>query len=873
MACCEAFLRRLSAQLASFPARTKGPSRMACRNHSRTPLHRAGHGHALAKPAAPRPAQRLRAIALRLSPVGMAVLCGIGVLVSTALLPATSSPAWAQQSSLSDTAERSYNIPAGALGTSLATFASQSGLLLSFDPSLTSGLSAPALTGNHTIRSGLEQLLVGSGLQLVAGSNGNYALRKTAVSSSAQAGTLPEVVVTAAAPDGSTEGTGSYTQTGPSSTATGLGLSLRDTPQSVSVMTRQRMDDFKLETLTDVLEQTPGIAVYRQNNATDFQARGTSVNVQTDGMSQVKSGWYYLTSTLFSLDDMAEVDRVEVLKGSSGLVVGKGEYGATVNMIRKRPTHEFQASVRASAGSWSMRRGQADISGSLNDAQTLRARVVASAMNSDGFRDGESSKSNMLYGTLEADLSPDTLLNVGVTYRQREAHGIGTTQSIQRYTRAGVEVPWTSRSFNTGAPWGGYKQDSVNLFGSIEQRLANDWAATLKFSHQRVTMGDMTAAFLYDQDRASYGKWIGMNNNNWTVNLDAKGPFSLFGREHKLLVGAGITRFHSSVGLPLNAQNIVPLADLGVDYAQGGGALPPLDTSSWQFGDNSFSQKQRYVYAAGLFQVTDPLKLVVGTRVTKFEERDITPYWWNYDMNESAVVTPYAGLIYEVHPQVSLYGSYANIFQPQTAQDEQGNTLAPEKGNTFEIGAKGEFLDKRLNASISHFWIKTNNTAEETGGLTPGGDAAYRAVSSATRHGWEMELSGELARGWQAQGSVVQQNSSLNSSSQYPKYQFKLGSTYRLSSGALNGLTVGAATRWQNKTSVSNANATLAQNAYWVLDLMARYEVDKHLSFSVNVNNALDKKYLAGMNNFTAIGLYYTWGAPRSVNVGMRYDF
>jgi outer membrane receptor for ferric coprogen and ferric-rhodotorulic acid len=145
-------------------------------------------------------------------------------------------------------------------------------------------------------------------------------------------------------------------------------------------MTRQRMDDFKLETLTDVMEQTPGIAVYRQNNATDFQARGAKVNLQTDGMAQLSSGWYYLTSTMFSLDDMAEIDRIEVLKGSSGLVVGKGDYGATVNMIRKRPTREFQASVRANAGSWDTYRTQADVSGPLNEAGTVRGRLVASAM-------------------------------------------------------------------------------------------------------------------------------------------------------------------------------------------------------------------------------------------------------------------------------------------------------------------------------------------------------------------------------------------------------------------------------------------------------------------------------------------------------------
>ena len=220
---------------------------------------------------------------------------------------------------------------------------------------------------------------------------------------------------------------------------------------------------------------------------------------------------------------------------------------------------------------------------------------------------------------------------------------------------------------------------------------------------------------------------------------------------------------------------------------------------------------------------------------------------------------------------MSLYGSYATIFQPQSAQDEKGRVLDPEQGKTYELGAKGEFFDKRLNASIAHFWMKTTNTAQETGGFTPGGDMAYRSVDSATRHGWELELSGELARGWQVQGSLVQQNNSLSSASQYPKYQLKLGSTYRFDSGALRGLTVGASTRWQSKTSVSDSHNSLGQKSYAVLDLMARYQVDKHLSFSLNVNNALDKQYFAGVSSLG--GLYYTWGAPRSVSLGARYDF
>ena len=179
---------------------------------------------------------------------------------------------------------------------------------------------------------------------------------------------------------------------------------------------------------------------------------------------------------------------------------------------------------------------------------------------------------------------------------------------------------------------------------------------------------------------------------------------------------------------------------------------------------------------------------------------------------------------------------------------------------------RSEFFDKRLNTSLSIFWMHTSNEAEEAG-LTPTGDTAYRAVSGARQRGYELELSGELARGWQAQGSYVLNSSSLESASTSPRHQFKLGSTYRISSGLFNGLTVGAATRWQSGI----ATGVLEQKAYWLVDVMTRYQVDKQLSVAANVNNLFDKSYFSGVTDFTR--LHYTWGAPRSFNVSVRYDF
>ena len=804
------------------------------------------------------------------------------VRIAILALLATAAPAWAQTApAAAAAAARDYDIPPGPLSPALSRFAGQAGVTLSADPALTQGLSTGGLRGRAGVLEGFAQLLKGTGLAVGQVGGGAYVLRRLPAAapagSSGGSATLAEVKVTAAVErnDGTTEGTGRYTAAGPSGAATGLALSLslRETPQSVSVFTRQRMDDFKLQTLTDVLEQTPGLTVTRQNQMVTFNVRGSTANLQVDGARQLSSGWGFNTHTLYTMDDLADIDRVEVLKGSSGLMVGDGNYGATINLIRKRPTREFQAHVEAMAGSWDGYRADADVAGPLNAEGSLRGRLVVSDKRAHGFRDFERTSGRLLYGTVEYDLAPDTLLTAGVTYRERTLRGSGATTPIQAYSGAGAFVGWMPRSYNNGARSSGYDQHGTNLFARLEHRFAQGWKARLQVVHEQIDTPEQILGYINNAipGLVSYGRYGDNATRNQSLQLDVQGPFSLFGRQHDLLFGAGAAK--SRINLQRGSGGDTTLNALGLPYAQGGSALPEFDRSGLAYSNDLFSRKRSYVYTAGRFDIADPVKLIVGARATNYDQKDVTDIsWYNYLYRERGVVTPYAGLVVDVARDISVYASYASIFQAQGAKDANERTLPPEEGNTYEIGAKGEFFDKRLNASAAYFWMKTDNTAE-TVGQTANGETISRAVSGATRRGWELELSGEAARGWQVQGGLVMNSSSLSTASTTPKYQFKLGSTYRFDGGALQGLTVGAATRWQDAISTSRNATTLRQDAYWLLDLMARYQIDRHWSVAANVNNALDKKYFAGVTNFTSQGLFYTWGAPRSFNVSARYDF
>lgn len=761
-----------------------------------------------------------------------------------------------------------YDLPAGPLDATLTRIARQSGRVIVVEPQLVEGLHAAPVRGELSMEQAFTQALSGTGLLLDVRGSGTLGVRRQP-----NATQLAPVTVSARTErSGITEGSGSYTAAGPSSTATGLALSLRETPQSVTVMTRQRMDDFKLETLTDVLEQTPGVTVGRQNDMTTFNVRGAAVNLQTDGNRRFANGWAWNSHTVHTLDDLAEIDRVEVLKGASGLINGDGAYGATINLIRKRPTREFQASATASAGRWDNHRLDADLSGPLNADASLRGRVVAAYKDSKTFNSKETDNS-MLYGTLEYDLGSDTLASAGITWRQREQRGTAATTPIQGFDGDGNAVPRMARDYNNGAHWAGYEQDSLNAFARLEHRFANGWTGKLQVAHEGIETPKMrigSLRYALPAVTAQYGIYKDIESRDQSFIADLQGPFELFGREHQLLFGAGISRSRTTLLRGSQPDGLLVLP--GADYGQGGGIVPE-PAGNPVYSDEYFSNDRRYVYAAGRFSLADPVKLIVGARVSDYEQKDVTDIsWYNYDLSEKGVVTPYAGLVVDVARDISVYASYASIYQAQSAKDANERTLDPEEGLTYEVGAKGEFFDKRLNASMSYFWMRTDNTAEEIG-FNAQGDSIYRAVMGAIRRGYELELSGELARGWQAQGSYVQNSSDLDSASATPKHQFKLGSTWQFADGALRGLTVGAATRWQSTISVQRGNAELRQRAYWLLDLMAHYQIDDKLSISANLHNALDKKYFAGVTNLNAQGLFYTWGAPRSFSASLRYDF
>ncbi len=435
-----------------------------------------------------------------------------------------------------------FDIAAQPLAGALDQFAQQAGLQLALNPALLQGRQAPALQGSRDVRQALDALLQGSGLQ---GRIDKGMLTVQPLPTGQR--TLKEVTVTANQLGEITEGSGSYTP-GSIATATRLVLTPRETPQSVSVITRQKMDDFQLTSIDQVMEHTPGVSIVTYDSErTEYYARGFAIqNFQYDGIPMMRDSAYSAGNTL---SDMVMYDRVEVLKGATGLLTGAGTPGATINLIRKKPTRGFQGHVTASAGSWDSYRTEIDLSGPLNASGSVRARGVAAYGDRHSHLDRYERKTDVFYGIVEADLTPRTLLTIGADSQHNKPHA-STWGGIPILDALG-EFNAMPRSTNNGANWSRWDQYTRTGFATLEHAFDSGWVAKAQFNRQvngyDANLGAAASDYPNPADGSGVSMWMGQYIGRTTSNAGdvyLSGPLRLAGREHEQVLGGSNANPH-----------------------------------------------------------------------------------------------------------------------------------------------------------------------------------------------------------------------------------------------------------------------------------------------------------------------------------------
>lgn len=783
-----------------------------------------------------------------LSAGSLAACLALSLGASTAL---AQQPAGRQTASAAQTA-RSFDIPPGPLDLALTRLARSAGVLLSFDPRLVEGRHSAGLTGSYTVEAGLRSLLGDASLKAEAQPDGSFVVERTTSDDTpaTPVGQLPVVRIQARTDPLQTEKTDRYGVVA-SSTATRLALSPRETPQSVTVVTRARMDDFGLLNANDVLASTTGVSVdVVETDRTYFNARGFDIsNFQVDGV-----GLPFTNGDQLGDIDTALFDRIEVLRGANGLLSSTGNPAATVNYVRKRPTAAFQASVGATLGSWNKKRVEGDVSGPLNDAGTLRGRAIVMAQRNESFMDNYALTKNLAAGLLEASLSPRTTLTLGLSRQANRPEGTAWGSLPLNYADGSrTDYP---RATAAAPRWSHWDNTDTTAFVELAHALGGGWNAKAMASYRTLKadgrLFSISGALPDRATGAGTESWLSTQVTDETQRLfdaSASGPFELFGRRHDLVVGLNTARVHNEASYQRGAGN-----GTAITAPDGWGSYPE---PAWTGGTGSadFVNRRESIYAMTRLNLADPWKLLLGLNRTRMRSDGLGFRAVPRVYKETETV-PYLGTVVDVDAHHSLYASMTTIVNPQTQVDANQALLGPIRGRNVELGAKGEWLNGDLNGSVAAFRTTQKNLAEYAGFDTGGGFSYYRRID-ATAKGFELEASGRLSPDWDLTAGYTQLRiedaSGAEARTFIPRRTARVSARYRVP--ALPQLKLGATLRWQSDIHRINGtqpapdgSAIVArQPAYAVLGLMARYDFSDRLSAHLLLNNVTDRKYLASL--------------------------
>ncbi|NMR25681.1 TonB-dependent siderophore receptor [Pseudoalteromonas sp. NEC-BIFX-2020_015] len=662
---------------------------------------------------------------------------------------------------------------------------------------------------------------------------------------------------------------------------TPIPLTAKELPQSVSSISRELMDLSGITDINDVMLNVPGVNVTQYDSQRPlYFARGFQItDFQVDGIPTFSGS----TNQEY---DTSLYQQIEVIRGANGLLSGVGSPSATVNMIRKRPKREFDASVSAGIGSWDRRRGVADVSIPLTKDGSVRSRLVVAYQDSDSYLNRYQENKIAMMGIVEAEISHNTTVSLG--YQNQDNNPEGTTWgTIPIFASDGKEakLPVTS---SYAPKWTKWQRESATVFADIEHHFNDYWKLRGALNH---TKGDVNSLRVYASgfpDRKTGEGLILRGAVGFTedtrdsLDLYLTGNYTLLDREHDIMFGANISQTESTslgyTSLSGWSYNVPDAWDFN------GEAPSPSYTKT---GAYRTSETDQYgFYAASRFRVTDLLSLVGGARISYWETGTD-----NYDTSASYVsttgdykvsneITPYVGIVYELTPSTSLYASYTDIFTPQNSKDKNNNLLAPVLGSNLEAGIKSELYDGQLMATFAVFNAKQDNYGVRD--LTqpdyslPDGSSAYKGVDGTESKGIEISLSGHITPDWIVNAGYSYVDTTRNENDRIwtnlPEHSAQLSTHYQFS-GTLEQLNIGAGINWQSEITGYSVNhplfvegVTHQQDAYMLINLYANWRFNKSLDATFSATNVTDETYWANID-------FANYGEPQNINFTLKWVY
>ncbi|AQV15793.1 TonB-dependent siderophore receptor [Acinetobacter pittii] len=653
-----------------------------------------------------------------------------------------------------------------------------------------------------------------------------------------------------------------------SSSATRSEVALKDTPQSVSVVTQKVIEDIGATRLIEALDLAGGVT--RANN---FGGQGlTGFNLHGFTSGEFYRNGFPINRGYPNAPDSNTIERVDVLRGPSSSLYGRGDPGGTFNLISKTPKSEQQTTLGAQLNSEGLYRTTVDTTGTIPNAENIGYRLNVISEGGDSYRDHVESKRYGIAPVIQWQASDATKVTFEADIL-RNQHPLDRGQTRYAGQKSFNNSPetylWETGKYNNRL----YNDNNMTQL-RVEHDLGNDWKlnAGVQYLHGKLYGYAVEANGIQDD-----GETLNRNYNyrelKWQdtdAQINLTGNFQLLGLAHTFVTGLEYEKYDyksfiirsdpKSNNYPINIYDPVL-----------GQPLPELKNITTHDRENL---KTTALFVQDQIDLNERLSTLLGLRFEHYEHdyKNLLPNTANWNTSHDAFI-PRLGLVFKARDDLSIYSNAAKSFKPNTGASRNGEGFDPEEGMAYELGFKWQALDNMLSVDSAIFYAKKENVLT----LDPV-DSAYKVAAGKVRsQGIELNVAGQITPAWKIIGGYAYTDAEVTKDNtlqkgialaNIPKNSFNLLNIYEFQDGPLQGLGLGINQKYIDKRAGQTANSTYTMKGYAVTDLVSYYQATPKLRINLDLKNLFDKVY-----DESAFNLYAYPGESRTVQLGMSYTF
>ncbi len=635
------------------------------------------------------------------------------------------------------------------------------------------------------------------------------------------------------------------------STATRTDTPLRDVPQSIQVVPRAVIEDQQVVRLDDALRNVSGVS---QNSADPrgqrFQVRGfDSSNLLRDGFNLNFGGSFGNSG----FQGLSNIERIEVLKGPAAILYGTSQPGGVINLVTERPLSEPFYEIEFSAGSRGLIEPGIDLSVPLTEDGRLLSRLNALYRREDYYRDFDVPVERFFIAPVfQGTISDRTELLVNFEYlNDRRPADFGLVAVGDRV----ADIPLDR---NLGERDDEITAESVRASYQLEHRLSDDWTfnnAFSVFTYDTVYLAAESRDFDEATGLVSRAFIQGdQPSTQYELQANVTGQFDMGSIGHQILAGVDYQSRRAGNIFRGDYSNLNTIDIFDPVY----GATPRPKPEDEPLGfDGDTGQERVGLYFQDQVELFENLKLLAGIRYDAvWQNSNFRPSVLVPDGAQSSQFTdafsPRVGLIYQPIEELSLYGSFSRSFFPNSATTVAGDILPPQRGEQFEAGIRGEFLDGRLIGNLALF----NLTRQNLPTSDPNNPQFSVATGEQRSRGVELDIAGEILPGWNMIANYAYLDAEItedddipegNRLFNVPEHSFNIWTNYQIQSGDLEGLGFGVGLNYVGDRFGDDANS-FGLDSYFLTNAAISYERNNWKA-ALNFQNLFDVDYIQATEN------------------------